>query len=60
MPIFSLLRSLIFSLQELYRQFLSDADFKNDRFSKIAASAGIGPKKLARCLERGKAARLII
>ena len=42
--------------QELYKSFLSDQQFVDQRLEAIAKENGIGPKKLARCMKRGVAA----
>ena len=44
--------------QELYKSFLSDRLFLEQRLQAICKENGIGPKKLARCLKRGVAAVL--
>ena len=43
-------------MQELYKSILGNEDFVEERFQKICAWNGIGPKKLARCRRKGKAA----
>ena len=39
---------------------LEDTEWKEQRFESIAKGAGIGPRKLQRCRERGRVARLYI
>ena len=41
-------------MQEFYGSWLRDRDYVDARMREIAQSAGIGPRKLERCLKRSK------